>query len=163
MVKVIHTIIPARPLTIRLNKERPKNPPLVIEDSPNLNEMYDASDLLHSERMVFLDSCWKEMERVFHERPRHINDPVHRETKKKLYVQELTSTVSWKTERSSQILFAPTITHEFTLYTPVEATNEVSASVTGDYLMVIGLHDKPVVRSSPASTIPERKRRPGWI
>jgi len=145
------------------NKEGLKNPPFVIEDTPNLYETYDPGDSLHSERMVFLDSCWKEMERVFQERPRHINDRVHGETTKKLYVEELTSTVSWKTEGSSQILFAPTITHQFTLYTPVEATNDIGASVTDDYLMVFGLRDEPIVRSTPAFTIPERKRRPGWI
>lgn len=147
----------------RLNKEALRSPPLVIEDAPHLHEKSNTLDSLHSERMMFLDSCWKEMERVFHERPRHINDPVHRETKKELYVEELTSTVSWKTEGSSQILFAPTITHQFTLYTPIEATHEVSASVTDDYLMVVGLHDEPIVRSTPAFPIPERKRRPGWI
>ena len=146
-----------------LNKIGLKSPRLDIEDTPNLNDQYDTSESLHSERRTFLDSCWKEMERIFNERPRHINDRAHRGTKKALYVEEITSTVSWKAEGSTQILFAPTITHQFTLYTPVEGTNKASASVTEDYLMVIGLQDEPVVRSTPAFTIPERKRRPGWI
>lgn len=146
-----------------LNKVGLKSPPLDIEDALNLNDKYDTSESLRSERWMFLDSCWKEMERVFNERPRHINDSVHRGTKKRLYVEEITSTVSWKTEGSAQILFAPTITHQFTLYTPVEATNEASTSVTGDYLLVIGLQDEPAARSTLALPIPESKRQPGWI
>jgi len=148
------------------NEESPNITPLDtanIEDTPDLNDKCETSDSLYSERMVFLDYCWKEMERLFHERPRHINDPVHREIKRKLYVEEITSTVAWKTAGNSQILFVPTITHQVTLYTPIEATNEASGSVTGDYLMVSGLQGESVGSSTPGWTISERKRRPGWI
>ena len=135
-------------------------------DLPNthkLNGSNDISDSLHSEHMGFLDSLWKEMERLFHERPRHRDDPFHKETKVRLCIEEIASTVSWKRAESSQVLFEPTITREITLYTPVEATYEASTSATYDYLTTIGLQDNPVRRPALALAIPERKRPPGWI